>query len=158
MNTRLFQSVMQIFRHVTGRKETSSCNVSIKAEETETNEPTASALDEILSRKDATTSQIQSSLDSAGHIKLVRTKGKGRMPSNTEEYRKLMKVEAYAWLCMASRYRAKHWLHGLTADPFNKFVDYILGDRVNNLQIPGTTPEQSFRLKPDWAIVLAKVP
>ena len=127
----------------------------LSIQETETNEPTASALDEILSRKEATTSQIQSSLDSAGHIKVVRTKGKGRMPTNTEGYRKLMKVEAYAWLCMASRYRAKHWLHGLTTDPKTKIVDFILGDRVNNLQIPGSSPEQSVRLKPDWSIVLA---
>ena len=116
--------------------------LSIKAEETETNEPTASALDEIPSRKEASTSQIQSSLDSAGHIKVVRTKGKGRAPTTTEEYRKLMKVETFAWLCAASRYRAKHWLHGLTADPFNKFVEYILGNRVNTLQIPGSSPDQ----------------
>ncbi len=26
---------------------------------------------------------------------------------------------------------------------------------VNNLQIPGASPEQSVRLKPEWAIVLA---
>ena len=151
----MVRAVERIYGVLSEGETPSTDYLSIKAEETETNEPTASALDEILSKKEATTSQIQSSLDSAGHIKVVRTKGKGRMPTNTEEYRKLMKVEAYAWLCMASRYRAKQWLHGLTADPFNKFVDYILGDRVNNLQIPGASPEQSVRLKPDWAIVLA---
>ena len=151
----MVRAVERIYGVLSEGETPSKDYLSIKAEETETNEPTASALDEILSKKEATTSQIQSSLDSAGHIKVVRTKGKGRMPTNTEEYRKLMKVEAYAWLCMASRYRAKQWLHGLTADPFNKFVDYILGDRVNNLQIPGASPEQSVRLKPDWAIVLA---
>ena len=151
----MVKAVENIYGTLSESETPSTDYLSIKAEETETNEPTASALDEILSRKEATTSQIQSSLDSAGHIKVVRTKGKGRMPTNTEEYRKLMKVEAYAWLCMASRYRAKHWLHGLTADPFTKFVDFILGDRVNNLQIPGASPEQSVRLKPDWSIVLA---
>ena len=135
----MVRAVERIYGVLSEGETPSTDYLSIKAEETETNEPTASALDEILSKKEATTSQIQSSLDSAGHIKVVRTKGKGRMPTNTEEYRKLMKVEAYAWLCMASRYRAKQWLHGLTADPFNKFVDYILGDRVNNLQIPGAS-------------------
>ena len=56
---------------------------------------------------------------------------------------------------MASRYKAKHWLHGLTAEPFLKFVDFILGERVHGLQIPGVTPDQSVKMKPDWSIVLA---
>ncbi len=129
--------------------------LSLKAEETETNEPSAAPLDEILNRKDSATSQIQSTLDSSGHIRVTRTKGKSKMPSTTEEYRKVMKVEMYAWLCMASRYKAKHWLHGLTSEPFTKFVDYILGERVHGLQIPRATPDQSGKLKPNWAIVFA---
>ena len=129
--------------------------LSLKAEETETNEPTAAPLDEILNRKDSATSQIQSTLDSSGHIRVTRTKGKSKMPSTTEEYRKVMKVEMFAWLCMASRYKAKHWLHGLTSEPFLKFVDFILGERVHGLQVPGVSPDQSVKLKPDWSIVLA---
>jgi len=133
----------------------SSDYLSLKAEETETNEPTAAPLDEILNKKDSATSQIQSALDSSGHIRVTRTKAKSKMPANTEEYRKVMKVEMYAWLCMASRYKAKTWLHGLTSEPFVKFVEYILGERVFGLQIPGITPEQSYKLKPEWPIVLA---
>ena len=129
--------------------------LSLKAEETETNEPTAAPLDEILNKKDPATSQIQSTLDSSGHIRVTRTKGKSKMPSTTEEYRKVMKVEMYAWLCMASRYKAKHWLHGLTSEPFLKFVDFILGERVHGLQVPGVSPDQSIKMKPDWSIVLA---
>ena len=127
----------------------SSDYLSLKAEETETNEPTAAPLDEILNRKDSATSQIQSALDSSGHIRVTRTKAKSKMPTSTEEYRKVMKVEMYAWLCMASRYKAKHWLHGLTSEPFVKFVEYILGERVHGLQIPGVNPEQTQKLKPD---------
>ena len=133
----------------------SSDYLSLKAEETETNEPTAAPLDEILNRKDSATSQIQSALDSSGHIRVTRTKAKSKMPTSTEEYRKVMKVEMYAWLCMASRYKAKHWLHGLTSEPFVKFVEYILGERVHGLQIPGVNPEQTQKLKPEWPIVLA---
>ena len=47
-----------------------------------------------------------------------------------------MTVEANAWLCMSSRYRAKPWLHGLSNASFSKFVEYILGDRVYNIQLP----------------------
>ena len=128
--------------------------LSLKAEETEANEPTASPLDEILSKLASSSSSIQSTVDGAGHIRITRTKNKAKMPATTEEYRKVMKVEMYAWLAMASRYKAKHWLHGLTADPFLRFVEYILGDRVFGIQIPTSEGSQQ-RVKPDWAIILS---
>lgn len=91
-------------------------------------------MDEIISKQTSSNSQIQSAVDTSGHIRVTRTKNKAKMPS--KEYRKTMLVEMYSWLCMASRYRSKHWLHGLTADPFVKFVEYILGERVLNIQLP----------------------
>ena len=135
----------------------SSDYLSIKAEETECNEPSAASLDEILSKHASSNSQIQSAVDSSGHIRVTRTKTKGKMPTTTEEFRKIMKVETYAWLCMASRYRAKHWLHGLTAEPFQKFTEYILGDRVFGIQIPTSSSDTTgqTKVKPDWSIVLA---
>ena len=44
---------------------------------------------------------------------------------------------------MALRYKAKHWPHGLTSEPCVKFVDFILGERVHGLQVPGASPDQS---------------
>ena len=128
--------------------------LSVKADETESNEPVAAQLDEILSKRDSTNAQIQSSVDSAGHIRVTRTKNKAKMPSTTEEYRRIMKVEMFSWLCMAARYRSKHWLHGLTSEPFLRFVDFILGDRVYGVQVPSGSGETQ-RVKPDWTIVLA---
>eukprot|EP00435_Cladocopium_sp_Y103_P052650 s357_g16.t1 len=131
--------------------------LSLKAEETETNEPTAAPLDEILSKLASANSQIQSAVDSSGHIRVTRTKTKAKMPSTTEEYRRVMKTEMFAWLAMASRYKAKFWLHGLTADPFVKFTEYILGDRVYGIQIPSLTGDssQQQKIRPDWSIILA---
>ncbi|CAK9006461.1 Uncharacterized protein SCF082_LOCUS9026, partial [Durusdinium trenchii] len=128
--------------------------LSLKADETECNEPVAAQLDEILSKKESSNASIQSSVDPSGHLRVTRTKVKAKMPTTTEEYRRVMKVEMFAWLCMAARFRSKHWLHGLTAEPFLKFVDFILGDRVWGVQVPSQAGE-SQRLKPDWAIVLA---
>ena len=128
--------------------------LSLKAEETEANEPTAAPLDEIISKLASSSSSIQSTVDGSGHIRVTRTKQKSKMPSTTEEYRKVMKVEMFAWLAMASRYKSKHWLHGLTSDPFLKFVEYILGDRVYGIQIPTSDGAQQ-KLRPDWSIILA---
>ena len=82
----------------------SSDYLSLKAEETETNEPTAAPLDEIVSKLVSSNSVIQSAVDNSGHIRITRTKAKSKMPGTTEEYRKVMKVEMHAWLAMASRY------------------------------------------------------
>ena len=129
--------------------------LSVKAEETETNEPVAASLDEVSSRKDSTTSQMQTGLDSTGHIRITKTKVKSKLPSNTEEYRRAMRVEMYAWLCMAVRYKAKAWLHGLTAAPFNRFVDFILGEKVYNIHVPSLVGDGQTRVKPDWGIILS---
>jgi len=138
-----------------GESETPSSDyLALKSEEAELNEPSAAPLDEIISKRDTASSHIQSTVDTSGHLRVTRTKSKAKMPSNTEEYRKIMKVEMYAWLCMSARYRAKNWLHGLEAADFTKFVDFILGERVMGIQIPTSDGGQQ-KLKPDWSIVLA---
>jgi hypothetical protein len=129
--------------------------LSVKAEETETNEPQASSLDEVTSKRDSQTAELQTGLDSSGHIRITKTKVKSKLPASTEEYRRVMRVEMNAWLCMAARYKSKSWLHGLTAAPFNKFVDFILGEKVYNIQVPSLHGEGSQRVKPDWSIVLS---
>ena len=77
-----------------GESETPSSDyLALKAEETELNEPVASPLDEIISKRDNASSHIQSTVDSSGHLRVTRTKNKARMPSNTEEYRKIMRLK-----------------------------------------------------------------
>eukprot|EP00435_Cladocopium_sp_Y103_P066780 s1436_g29.t1 len=151
----MLRAVETLYGAIQDAEAPSSDYLSIKAEETETNEPQAAALDEISSKKDSTHSEMQTGLDSTGHIRITRTKVKSKLPSNTEDYRRVMRVEMNAWLCMAARYRAKAWLHGLTADPFNRFTDFILGEKVNNIQVPSLYGEGHQRVKPDWAIVLS---
>eukprot|EP00435_Cladocopium_sp_Y103_P075683 s103_g62.t1 len=56
---------------------------------------------------------------------------------------------------MAARYRSKAWLHGLTAEPFHRFVDFILGEKVLNIQVPTLQGDGQQKVKPDWSIVLS---
>ena len=74
--------------------------LSVKAEETETNEPQASSLDEVTSKRDSQTAELQTGLDSSGHIRITKTKVKLKLPATTEEYRRVM----------AARYKSKSWL------------------------------------------------
>ena len=95
---------------------------------------------------------LQTSLDPAGHVRVVKNKTKGSLPANTEEYRQALKLEAITWLCMASKFKAKHWLAGLKMDHFNRFVEFILGDGVNSIKVPVDNHQVS--VKPNWALVL----
>eukprot|EP00439_Symbiodinium_sp_Y106_P009903 s10768_g1.t1 len=131
--------------------------LALKAEETEQNEPTAAQLDTITSKRDSQTATIQSSVDPAGHLRIIKTKQKVEMPQNSEAYRRVMKIEGYAWLAMQSRYKSKTWLQGLTMADFTKFVDYILGERVAGLRLEQNTgydSSQNALFRPPWGIVL----
>ena len=53
-------------------------------------------------------------------------------------------------MAMASRFKSKAWLQGLTPESFSSFVSYVLGERVNNLVIDTGTGE----VGPSWTLVL----
>ena len=129
--------------------------LATKAEECECNEPIASSLDRISSKKDSQVDSLQTSLDPTGHVRVTKTLQKLEMPHHSEGYRRLMKVEAHAWLCMSARYKAKAWLQGLQLDDFTKFVEYVLGDRVGNLKLPTASGQETQFNRPPWNIVLS---
>ncbi|CAE7253326.1 unnamed protein product [Symbiodinium sp. CCMP2592] len=129
--------------------------LATKAEECESNEPLASSLDRISSKKDSQVESLQTSIDPTGHVRVTKTMQKLEMPHHSEGYRRLMKVEAHAWLCMSARFKAKAWLQGLRLDDFTKFVEYILGDRVGNLKLPTASGQETQFNRPPWNIVLS---
>ena len=129
--------------------------LSAKAEQCESNEPLAAALDMISSRKDQQVEAIQSTVDPTGLVRVTKTLAKQEMPHNSEAYRRVLKLEGFAWLCMAARYKAKPFLQGLKLESFTKFVDFILGDKVANLRMPSSNGKEQFPPRPPWTIVLA---
>eukprot|EP00435_Cladocopium_sp_Y103_P076267 s462_g85.t1 len=150
----MIKAVEAVYGVIQEAESPSTDYLSIKAEETESNEPQAASLDEMTSKRDSQTSALQSGLDSSGHIRITRTKVKAKLPTTTEDYRRVMRIEMNAWLAMAARYRSKSWLHGLTAEPFNRFVDFILGEKVLNIQVPTLQGDEQQKVRPDWSIVL----
>eukprot|EP00435_Cladocopium_sp_Y103_P038051 s3525_g10.t1 len=150
----MIRAVEDVYGLLQDAEAPSADYLSVKAEETESNEPQAASLDEVSSKKDSNTAEMQTGLDATGHIRITRTKVKSKLLSTTEEYRRVMRVEMNAWLCMSARYKAKAWLHGLTPEPFNRFVDFILGERVYNIHVPSVHGEGQHRVKPDWSIIL----
>ena len=112
----------------------SSEYLAVKVEECENGEILASSLDEITSKTHKTTSSLQTSLDTAGHVRVVKNKLKGTLPNNTEEHRQALKLEAVTWMCIAAKFKSKHGLSDLKVEHFQRFVEYIRGDRVSAKQ------------------------
>ena len=80
--------------------------MAAKAEEVEENEPTASTLDRISSKRDSQVESLQTSLDATGHVRVTKTLNKLEVLKHSEAYRRIMKVEAFAWLAMSARFKA----------------------------------------------------
>lgn len=126
--------------------------LALKVEECESNEPQAATLDEVTSKQDTTTQSLQSSLDASGHVRVTKTKAKGKLPEGSEDLRRLLKIEAITWLCMTAKFRHKVWLAGLELQHWLKYTDYVLGDRVFGLKVPVDGSQQLVR--PAWTIIL----
>jgi hypothetical protein len=126
-----------------------------KIEEIELNEMQASALDEITSMEESTTTSLQSSIDNDGKIRVVRTKAKGTMPQNTEQLRAKYKIESNAWMMLAAKFRQKAWLSDFDPGVFDKLVEYLLGPKVYLMSVPRTDGTDGLvPLHPSWSIIL----
>ena len=64
----MMKAVEAVYGVIPDAESPSADYLSQKSEETETNEPVAAPLDEVVSRKESTTSSIQSAIDSSGHL------------------------------------------------------------------------------------------
>ena len=106
-------------------------------EEIEQDEVTAHPLDEITSKKEAQSLQLQTSLDQSGRVRIARQRPKGKIPTTTEELRQKLRIEAFAWLMVSSKLRNKVYLRGLQQRHFDRYVEYLLGERCYHMQVPG---------------------
>ena len=127
--------------------------LALKVEECEANEPQALGLDEVSSRSDTSSSALQTSLDSSGHVRVTKVKTKGRLPEDTESLRRALKLEAISWLCMSAKFRNKTWLHGLELQHWTKYTEYLLGEKVLGLKF--NVEGQTHAVKPPWAVILS---
>ena len=148
----MLKAVEKVLGHLSDHETPSAEYLALKVEECENGECTAASLDEVSSKADRNTSALQTSLDSTGHVRITKTKSKGRLPESTEEYRRLMKLEATTWLCMSSKFKSKHFLAGLKMEDFNRFVEFVLGEKVHGIKVPIDGQQQP--LRPPFALVL----
>ena len=138
---------------ISEKDQPSTDYVAMLLEEIEQDEVTAHPLDEVVNRKDAQSLQLQSSLDQSGRVRITRQRPKGKLPVNTEELRQKLRVEGNAWLMIAAKLRNKVYLRGLQQRHFDRYVDYLLGEKCYGMLIPGPAGEK-VPLSPPWHIML----
>ncbi|CAE7417322.1 unnamed protein product [Symbiodinium sp. CCMP2592] len=114
-----------------------------KLEQIENGEPTASYLDEVISRKESNSLQLQTSLDNQGRLRVMRQKPKGKLPQNTEELRAKIRLEASTWVMLAAKCRGRAYLQGLQLSHFDRFLEYLLGDKCYSMQVASAAPMSS---------------
>ena len=106
-----------------------------------------------LNESETPSNEYLSAVDPTRLVRVTKTLSKQEMPHNSEAYRRVLKVQGFAWLCMAARYKAKPFLQGLKLESFAKFVDFTLGDKVANLRLPSSSGKEQFPPRPPWTIV-----
>ena len=137
--------------------EPSDDYISAKLEEIENGEITASPLSEVTSKKRVRTMGIQTTVDTGGHVRIVKQRNKGVMPSHTEELRTILRVEGNAWTMLASKFKNKVFFQSMTPDVWLSYTNFLLGEKVYLMQVPaggkGGKMDQA-PLRPPWVVVL----
>ena len=72
---------------------------------------------------------------------------------NTEELPAKLRLEANAWLMVASKMRNKVYLRNLEQRYFDQYTEYLLGEKCYNMKVPTASGEKS-ALQPPWHILL----
>ena len=137
------------------REEPAAEYVASKLDELETDEPSASHLDQVISRADAQSLELQTNLDSSGRLRIFKSKPKGKLPQTTEELRAKLRLEAHAWLMIAAKLRNKPFLQNLEYRHWQKYMDYLLGERCFTMQVPSHSSGDMCSLNPPWTVILS---
>ena len=152
------KAMKRVFEEAHGKipasEQPSALYLSQKMEEIETDEPSASALDEISSLDDICHSTQTSGLDPVGRVLITTKKVRGSLPTNPEQFRMRLRVEANTWCYLAGKFTSKQYLRDLTPALFQKYTDYFLGPKCNSMEVPDALGRMT-SLHPPWQVVLS---
>ena len=78
------------------------------------------------------------------------------MPVNSEELCvRRSRSECNTMLMLAAKFRNKTWFQDLSTKTFQRYVDFLLGEKIFQLQIPkGDGSAQTMAANPSWDLVI----
>eukprot|EP00435_Cladocopium_sp_Y103_P013515 s1635_g3.t1 len=69
------------------------------------------------------------------------------------QLRSKLRLEAHAWLMVASKMKNKVYLRGLEQRHFDQYTEYLLGEKCYTMKVPAASGEKTL-LNPPWHILL----
>ena len=150
------KAVENVFGKIPDKECPCVAYIASKMEELEEGELIASPMDEMVSREEATPTELElsSSIDTVGRLRVTKQKIKAKLPCTTEEFRTKMKIECNLWLMLAAKFRNKAVLQNLSPASFDAFAKYILGEKVLLIKVPAPSGVGTTELNPPWSVIL----
>ena len=124
-----------------------------KLEQVETNAPKATPLDEVVSVAESDKYTTTHTTDLAGFYRAVSKKMKGSLPHTKEQLRIKLKLEGNVYSMLALKFTNRAWLEGISIQDFIDHADFLLGEMVSDMEIPG--PNGPVPVKVPWHVLFA---
>lgn len=122
-----------------------------RLQEIELNSLVAEPLSDVTSRLEGGDDPLSAIVDRDGSLRLRKGSAKVPLPPDSEALRRRLNVLAVSYVIAKDRSPATAWLRSSTHDAWRAHVEYILGEKVYGLRIPGL----EHKAGPDWNVVLA---
>ena len=103
---------------------------------------------------------IRLGLDNQGRLRITRQKPKGKLPQSTEELRAKIRLEAATWVMLSAKCKGRVYLRGLELSSFDRYLEYLLGDRCYSMQVSSGMPsstasgQDGHTLPVPWSVLL----
>ena len=121
-------------------------------EEVDQGDLKAESLKEAISRDEVSEDPTSAVMDTDGTVRIKRGKSEVRMPSNSEELRRRIRVLGVTFVLAKLRHSNRAYLADASLEMWNDHCDYVLGDTVMNMKTSSADGKLIHR--PDWKQVL----
>lgn len=111
----------------------------------------AEPLSEVTSRTESTDDPLSAVLDRDGSLRLRKGSSRVPLPVDSESLRRRLGVLAVSYVVARERNPTTAWLTSATHEAWREHVEYVLGEKVYGLRIPGMDTMTG----PEWSTVLS---
>ena len=111
----------------------------------------AEPLSEVTSRAEGNDDPLSAVFDRDGSLRLRKGSAKVPLPADSEALRRRLHVLAVSYVIVKDKNPTCAWLLTATHEAWREHVEYVLGEKVYGLRVPGLDGQTG----PEWSIVLS---
>lgn len=148
-------AIRRRYEEIHGRVEDSAfpseALIDRRLQEVEQHNLVAEPLTEVTSRAEGNDDPMSAVFDKDGSLRLRKGSSKVPLPADSEALRRRLNVLAVSFVIAKDRNPSCAWLLTATHEAWREHVEYVLGEKVYGLRVPGLEGHAG----PDWGVVLA---